>query len=83
MYGVYQKLDPALFIKSVSRALTFRVTDIATIERIAVLQMQTGSYQIQSAAVDAEYKQREAYCQGRFTDEVDLSSYTLPEDDHE
>ena len=83
LYGVYQKLDPALFIKSVSRALTFRVTDIATIERIAVLQMQTGSYQIQSAAVDAEYKQRDAYCQGRFTDEVDLSSYTLPEDDHE
>jgi len=83
LYGVYQKLDPALFIQSVSRALTFRVTDIETIERIAVLQMQTGSYQIQSAAVDAQYKQRDAYCQGRFTDEVDLSSYTLPEDDHE
>jgi transposase len=83
LYGLSQKLDPALFIKSVNRALTYRVIDIATIERIAVLSMQTGVYEIQPAAVDAEYKNRESYRNGRFTDDVDLSKYDMPEDDNE
>ncbi len=82
LYGLSQKLDPALFIQSVRRALTYRITDIATIERIAVLSMQTGVYEMQPADVDAEYKNREAYCDGRFTDEVDLSVYKI-EDDNE
>lgn len=80
LYGVYQKLDQALFIKSVSRALTYRIADIATIERIAVLQMQTGGYETQPAVFDAAYKQRDAYREGRFTDEVDLSAYNFEDD---
>jgi len=82
LYGLSQKLDSALFIKSVHRALTYRITDITTIERIAVLLMQTGVYQMQPADVDTEYKNRKAYCDGRFTDEVDLSVYKI-EDDNE
>jgi len=62
--------------------LTYRITDITTIERIAVLLMQTGVYQMQPADVDTEYKNRKAYCDGRFTDEVDLSVYKI-EDDNE
>ena len=81
-YGLSKKLDPALFIQSVSRALTYRITDIATIERIAALMMQTGVYEMQPAELDAEYKNREAYCEGRFTDDVDLSAYKM-EDDNE
>ena len=80
LYGLSQKLSPALFIKSVRRAFTYRITDLATIERIAVLLMQTGVYEIQPAEVDAEYKNREAYCNGRFTDDVDLSVYKMEDD---
>lgn len=80
LYGLSQKLSPALFIKSVRRAFTYRITDLATIERIAVLLMQTGVYEIQPADVDAEYKNREAYCDGRFTDAVDLSVYKMEDD---
>jgi transposase len=80
LYGLSQKLSPALFIKSVRRAFTYRITDLATIERIAVLLMQTGIYEIQTAEVDAEYKNREAYCDGRFTDDVDLSVYKMEDD---
>jgi len=83
LYGLSQKLDPALFIKSVNRALTYRVIDIETIERIAVLSMQTGVYEIQPVAFDADYKNREAYHNGRFTDDVDLSKYDMLEDDNE
>jgi transposase len=82
LYGLSQKLDLALFIKSVNRALKYRVTDVNTIERIAVLSMQTGVYEIQAADVDAEYKNRETYRNGRLTDEVDLSVYEI-EDDNE
>jgi hypothetical protein len=78
---LYQKLDQSLFIKSVNRALKYRVTDIATIERIAALEMQSGVYEVQDAEFDAEYKKREAYHSGRFTDEVDLSIYNIFEDD--
>lgn len=80
LYGLSQKLSPALFIKSVRRAFTYRITDLATIERIAVLLMQTGVYEIQPAEVDTEYKNREAYCDGRFTDAVDLSVYKMEDD---
>jgi len=80
LYGLSQKLSPSLFIKSVRRAFTYRITDLATIERIAVLLMQTGVYEIQPAEVDAEYKNREAYCNGRFTDDVDLSVYKMEDD---
>lgn len=82
LYGLSQKLAPSLFIKSIHRALTYRITDFATIERIAVLSIQTGVYEIQTADIDAEYKNREAYCDGRFTDAVDLSIYKI-EDDNE
>ena len=83
LYNLYQKLDCDLFIKSVTRALTYRITEIVTIERIAVLQIQTGLYDVQPTSFDAEYKKREAYCNGRFTDNVDLSKYDMPKDDHE
>ena len=83
MYGLYQRLDQSLFIKSINRALKYRVTDIATIERIAVLYLRTGSYEVPDAGFDAEYKKREAYLKGRFTDEADLSKYKMSEDDDE
>jgi transposase len=83
LYGLYQRLDQSLFIKSINRALKYRVTDIATIERIAVLHLRTGFYEVQAAEFDAEYKQREAYLKGRFTDEADLSIYKMSEDDDE
>ncbi|RLB58490.1 MAG: helix-turn-helix domain-containing protein [Deltaproteobacteria bacterium] len=81
LYGLYQRLDQSLFIKSINRALKYRVIDIATIERIAVLYLRTGSYEVSDAGFDAEYKKREAYLKGRFTDEADLSKYKMSEDD--
>jgi transposase len=83
LYGLYQKLTPSLFVKSIKRALKYRITDIPTIERIAVLQMQSGIYDVRAVEIDMEYQNRKAYLDGRFTDEIDLSVYNSPEDDNE
>jgi len=82
LYGLHQKLTPTLFIKSIKRALKYRITDIPTIERIAVLQMQSGIYDIQSVEIDMEYHNRKTYLEGRFTDEIDLTVYDRQEDEN-
>jgi len=82
LYGLYQKLTPTLFIKSIKRALKYRITDIPTIERIAVLQMHSGIYEVRTVEIDREYHNRKAYIEGLFTDEVDLSVYDQPEDEN-
>ena len=75
-------MTPGLFIKSVERAAKYRIEDIATIERIAVLYMQQGSTPLPSAVVDEHFTQREAYLEGSLTDSPDLSVYRdTPQED--
>jgi transposase len=90
LYWLYQKMAAPLFIKALNRALKYRVTDIETIERIAVLLMREGSDEYKykhSAAVveiDENFQDRESYLEGRFSDEVDCSRYDkMMEDEHE
>ena len=81
LYSLHQKLAPELFVKSIKRALKYRITDIRTIEKIAVLQMQTGIYEVNAVEIDMAYRNRQAYLEGRLTDDVDLSGYDLPENE--
>ena len=75
LYGLYQKIALPLFIKTVKRALKYRITDIQTLERIAILQLEEGNYELPLVEIDRELESRESYREGRFTDEVDLSTY--------
>lgn len=75
LYSLYQKTAPSLFAKTIKRALKYRITDIKTIERIAVLLMKEDNFQVPVADIDHEFKQRESYIQGRFTAKADLSFY--------
>jgi len=54
-----------------------------TIERIAILLMRDGNYDMPSGQIDQDYKQREAYLEGRFSDDVDLSIYDKMMEDEE
>jgi len=84
LYGLHKKLAPALFIKVIRRALTYRITDTKTIERIAILLMKEGHYDLPDAEIDEEFKNRPSYLQGQFTEDVDLSVYdNIMEDDDE
>jgi len=83
LYGLHKKLAPALFIRTIKRALKYRITDTKTIERIAILLMKEGNYDLPSVQSDLEYRDRESYLDGRFAGDVDLSVYDkmMEEDD--
>jgi hypothetical protein len=75
IFGLYQKVALSIFIKTIKRAHKYRITDMKTIERIAILQMRDGDYEMPSVEIDKELENREAYREGRLTDDVDLSIY--------
>lgn len=82
LYRLYQKVTPPLFQATIVRALTYRVTDIEAIKRIASLQIRQGNWEVQSPVVDKTYKNRKSYLDGQFVDDIDLSIYDDPEGSH-
>ena len=75
LYRLHQKVTPPLFQLTIVRALTYRVTDIEAIKRIAALQIRQGSWEIQTPVVDKTYRNRKNYLDGQFVDDIDLSIY--------
>ena len=75
LYGLHKKLAPSLFARTIKRALKYRITDTETIERIAILLMKEGSYDVPFVEIDKEFRDRVSYLDGRFAGDVDLSVY--------
>lgn len=75
LFALYHKLALPLFHKTITRALKYRITDIKSIERIALLYITEGDYEIPFLEIDEEFQKRDAYREGRFSDPVDLSPY--------
>jgi len=72
IYGLYQKVAVSVFVKTVQRALKYRITDLHTLQRIAVLQLQEGSYELPLVDPPEELQNRESYREGCYTDEGEL-----------
>jgi hypothetical protein len=72
---LHKKLAPSLFARTIKRALKYRITDTETIERIAILLMKEGSYDVPFVEIDKEFRDRVSYLDGRFAGDVDLSVY--------
>ncbi len=75
LYGLYRKIAREVFIETVKRALTYRITNIETVERIATLQLTAGNFQLPLPQIDRQLENRATYIEGCFADEVDLSIY--------
>ncbi len=75
LLALSRKMSPELFIPCVERAAKYRIQDITTIERIALLGLQQGAAVLPLVAVDQQFTQREAYLEGSLTDAPDLSIY--------
>ena len=73
-------MTPELFIKCIERAAKYRIEDINTVERIAILHLQEGSGTLPVAQVDEQFTRREAYLEGALTDAPDISTYDPPEE---
>jgi hypothetical protein len=77
LYGLYQKLALPLFIKTLERALNYRISSPESIEEMAVLLLKEGNYRMPTATIDEDFQKRESYLEGCIGGEVDLSEYDL------
>jgi transposase len=75
MHSLYQKVALPVFVKAIQRALKYRITDLQTLERIAILQLQEGEYALPLVEPPGELQNRESYREGCYTDDGDLSAY--------
>jgi len=83
LYGLYRKIALEVFIKAVKRALKYRITDLKTVERIAMLQLTAGNFQLPLPKIDQQLENRASYIEGCFADQVDLTVYDkIREDDN-
>ncbi len=84
LFALYQKLAPSIFIKTIERALKYRITDMKTVQRIAFLQLKDSDYEMPFIEIDKEFQNSQTYIEGQLGDEVDLSIYDrlLEEDDN-
>lgn len=78
LLGLSRRITAELFVRSVERARQYRITDLATIERIAFLYFQQGTGELPSAEIDEAFREREAYREGSLTELPDLSIYEDP-----
>jgi len=81
LYGLYRKIALEVFIKAAKRALKYRITDIKTVERIAILQLTAGSFQLPAPQINQQFENRASYIEGCLADEVDLTVYDKITDD--
>lgn len=75
LYGLTKKMVPSLFTAVIERALKYRVADISALVRIARQLMGGQGQQLQMPAVTGDYENRDAYMQGKFSQETDKESY--------
>jgi hypothetical protein len=75
VHGLYQNTALPLFVKTIQRALKYRIADGRILERIAALQLREGEYHVPLVEVPRELHTREAYREGCATEE---GSYPPP-----
>jgi len=83
MHSLYQKVALPVFVKAIQRARKYRIIDLQTLERIALLQMQEGEYALPLVDLPGELQNRESYREGCYTDDGDLSAYDRQSEDED
>lgn len=83
LFRLSEELTTALFLEVIERALKYRIKSIETIRSIARMYVRQGVDTLPCAQVDEGLLEREAYLEGRLSDEPDFSEYDdLPEEEH-
>ncbi len=80
LFRLSSRMTPALFARTIERALKYRITDTETIWRIALMQIQDGFDTLPAVDFDASFTEREAYQEGCLSDEPDFTRYDDDED---
>jgi hypothetical protein len=80
LFALYRKIALPVFIQTIGRALKYRITDIGTIENMVILKLRNGDFNMSPPEIDPDLQNRDAYIDGCFADEADLSIYDDMED---
>jgi len=84
LFALSGKVTRDVFVKTVQRALRYKIVQMETLRRIAWLCMSQEEYSLPEADVDEDFQKRSAYQDGRLTDEPDLTRYdTIFEENRE
>ena len=84
LFALSGKVTGDVFVKTMQRALRYKIVQMETLRRIAWLCMSQEEYSLPEADVDEDFQQRPAYQDGRLTDEPDLAGYdAIFEEDRE
>ena len=75
LFALTRQMTPAIFVKTVKRGLRYRITSVDTLRRIAVLYMNQGDETLPCVEIDEDFRQRDAYLEGRLTEAPDFSVY--------
>lgn len=75
LYILHLRTVPSLLEKTLNRAKQYKIADINTIERILAIMMQESNYEALPVEIDWDYKNREAFTEGRHTGHTDLAKY--------
>jgi transposase len=83
LFVLSRKLTHGVLVKTVQRALRYRITDLATLRRIAWLCISQAEDVLPQADFNEDFQQRPAYQEGCLTDQPDLSVYDQSHQEHE
>lgn len=76
LFSLSLKLAPVLFIQTTSRAHRYRISDIETIERIALHLMRENSFQIEGwDELEEDPRDRDVYRESEISDPPDMTRY--------
>ncbi|MCA1791899.1 MAG: hypothetical protein LC667_19255, partial [Thioalkalivibrio sp.] len=75
LFVLTRHLAAPLFTRTIERALHYRIVEIPTLRRIAVLSLDCDAPPLPLPIVDENYCQRDSYVEGALTDAPDLSRY--------
>jgi transposase len=75
LYALSRQTSPEIFEKTLLRALQYRIADIPTVRRIALLLLSDQGGTLPDVEIDEGFRERESYREGHLTDVPDLSAY--------
>jgi hypothetical protein len=75
LYSISLRVAPSVFEKTIERALAYKINNVEAIERIAGQLMRTDTQEWPEVSASDDFESREAYLDGRLSEEPDLFSY--------
>jgi transposase len=75
LFALSREISPEVFLRTLERALRYRIVALDTLRRMAVLLLDTSEQPLPAVDIDESFRTRDAYLEGRLTDTPDFSRY--------